>query len=85
MSQVDEARQIQDTLNSAGWKHIAVMFAEHIALPKDELFEIMSARPETLTGKAAFLRAGRSSGCSQLLEAIHDRVKILIPTRKGGS
>lgn len=80
MNQMERARQIQATMETPGWVHIASLFAEHISLPKDELFEIMAARPESVTGKAAFMRAGRSKGCSDLLEAIKDELKILLPT-----
>lgn len=85
MTEQQKAVEILETLNSAGWKHIKAIFDEHIKLPKDELFEIMSARPETVTGKAAFLRAGRSKGCSDLLEEIESKPKLLIPTRERGS
>lgn len=79
-----EAAEIQETLNTPGWAHINALFSEHISTPKDELFEIMCTRPETITGKSAYMRAGRARGCADLLEAIHDKLKILAQPRRGG-
>lgn len=85
MNQRDKAEQIQATLQTPGWAHIEALFDEHIKLPKDELFEIMASKPESVTGKAAFMRAGRSRGCAELLEAIKGELKILLPNRKVGA
>lgn len=85
MTPHQEASEIAETLASPGWAHIKALFDEHIATPKDELFEIMCSRPETITGKSAFMRAGRARGCADLLEAINDKLKILAqPPKRGG-
>ncbi len=85
MTTTQKASEMQTTMTTPGWRHIEAMFAEHIALPKDELFEIMVSKPESVTGRAALVRAGRAKGCADLLEAIKDELKILIPTRERGS
>ena len=84
--QFEEAVQIQATMETPGWAHIMAMLDEQATEPKDELYEIMSRKPDTLTGKSAIRLASRCAALKDFKESIFDKLKILIPTRqKGGS
>lgn len=85
MSAVEAAAEIQSTLNSPGWRHIEAMLDEQAQEPKDELYEIMSRKPDTLTGKGAIRLASRASALKDFKESVYSRLKILIPTRERGS
>jgi len=80
-----EAAEIQATLQTPGWQHIEAMLIEQASEPKDELWEIMSRKPDTLTGKSAIRLASRSAALNDFKESVYDRLKILVPTRKSGS
>ena len=81
MSRLDRAMRIQSTMSTPGWEDIRSIFMEHVQLPKDELFEIMSKRPEALTGKGAVMRASKAKAIEELLEEIEDQPKLLIQTQ----
>lgn len=83
--QLEAAKEIQATLQTPGWKHIEAILDEQILEPKESLFHIMAHKADTLTGKKAISLAARASGLSAFKEEVYSRLKILTPTRKGGS
>lgn len=83
--QTDRAQEIQHTLSTAGWRHIEAIRSSLSNDAREELFELMARKPDTLTGKVALKLAIRSKALSDLKEAIEAELTILIPNRKAGS
>ncbi len=76
--QMERAHRLRDMMNTAGWRmDIEPMFAEHMKTPLDEFYEILIHKTVQATGSEAYFKAGKSEGCRNLLEEIHDAVKLL--------
>ncbi len=85
MSAHDEAAEIQATMHSPGWRYIEAMLDEQAREPQDELFQIMSKRPDTLTGKSAMRLAAKCAALKDFKESVYGRLSILLPNRKVGA
>lgn len=79
---MDRARRIQETMDTPGWVDIAAMLDEQAREPKDELYEIMAKKPDTLTGKAALKYAIRAKALCDFKESLQDEVRQLPENRK---
>ena len=79
----DKARRIHATMQTAGWADIVLMLDEMAAAAKDELFETMVKRPDTLTGKAAIAKASRAKALIEFKEELHALVAPLNSKEQG--
>lgn len=83
-ARTDRAARIQATINTPGWSDIASLVNELIRGAKDEAFQILKSRPESMTGRTAIRLSSRAGALEDLLESIEDEVKILQPTTQRG-
>ena len=79
----DRALRVNDTMNTPGWLDIIQMLDEMSQAPKDELFEIMVNKPETLTGRTAIAKANRAKGLIEFKEELYALVAPLNPKGQG--
>lgn len=83
---LEAAKEIQATLQTPGWKRIEAILDEQTQGPLDELRAIAtSSRCEQATGKTGIRLGNRAQALIDFKESVYDTLKILTPTRKGGS
>lgn len=75
--QMDRAKRLQDMMYTPGWRDLETMLNEQAKEPEDELYEIMSKKPDTLTSKTALKYAIRSRALRDFMESLKDEVKLL--------
>lgn len=80
----DEDRQaLFSVWNSHGGLILRSMLAEQAQVPKDELWEIMARKPDTLTGKTALKYAIKAKALNDFAESVEDAVRPLNPQGQG--
>lgn len=79
----DKAQRIYDTMHTPGWPDIEAILDEMSGGPKEELWDIMSRKPDTLTGRTAIAKANRSRGLSDFKEELYALVGPLNPKGQG--
>lgn len=82
-TQQDQAQRIQATINTPGWLDIVRLLDEMAASSKDDLFEIMTKRPEKLTGRIAIAKANRADALIEFKEELYALVAPLNPKGQG--
>lgn len=83
-ARIDRAARIQATVNTPGWSDISDLVNELIRGAKDEVFQILKSRPESMTGRTAIRMSSRAGALEDLLESIEDEIKILQPQTHRG-
>ena len=73
----DDRAALVDAWNSPGGFVLRKMLDDQSAEPKDELWEIMARRPDTLTGKSAVKLASRSKALVDFRESIEAEIARL--------
>jgi len=76
---MEERHAIREAWDSHGGMLIRRLLAEQISEPKEVLWDLMSRKPETLTGKVALKHAIRSKALTDFQESIEDELKPLNP------
>jgi len=84
MLDIERAMRIQATINTPGWADIAALLDSQAQESREEVFHIMSASPEKLTGKAAIRLASRARALMDFKESISDELKVLEPPNPKG-
>lgn len=80
--QVDEAKRIENTINTPGWRDIERILTEMISERREKLFNTMAKRPNELTGKTAISQAAGAHALSEFLEDVKYRVRINLHTEQ---
>jgi hypothetical protein len=78
------AYRVRESLGTAGWKDISKMLDEQAFEYREEVLEIMSSRPDTLTGKKAISLAAKAKALADFKESVYDTLKILPSTERQG-
>lgn len=79
-----KAERIHATMHTPGWADIIQLLDEMAQTPKDELFEIMVRKPESLTGRTAIAKANRAKGLIEFKEELYALVGPLNPRQGQG-
>ena len=79
----DKAKRINDTMLTPGWKDVVEVLDEMALAAKEDLFEIMTKRPATLTGRTAIAKANRAKGLIEFKEELLALVAPLNPNGQG--
>lgn len=74
---------LKDAWLSYGGRLLVKILDEMAQEPKDELWEIMSRKPDTLTGKSAIKLAVRSKALRDFKETVDDTILSLNPQGQG--
>lgn len=80
--QINRARRIDETMRTPGWRDIAAMLNAQAKEPEDELYEIMSKKPDSLTGKTALKYAIRARALRDFMESLQDEIKLLSENKR---
>lgn len=75
----ERAQRIREFLGSQVGHEIMAILDEMAREPKDELWEIMAKKPDTLTGKTALKYAIRSKALTDFKEALADEARAATP------
>ena len=70
------ARRIAHLSQCEGFQDLMSDLTERIAEAKEELFQIMSSKPDILTGKTALRLAARAKALEEFRENILDEIKL---------
>ena len=81
---LDRAARIQTTVNTPGWVDISALAVELISAAKDEAYQILKSRPESMTGRTAIRLSSRAGALEDFLESVADEIKILQPPTQRG-
>lgn len=76
-AQLERAQRLQEMMHTAGWLDLVSMLNAQAKEPEDELYEIMSKKPDSLTGKTALKYAIRARALRDFMESLMDEVKLL--------
>lgn len=79
MTKEQEASEMQETMQTAGWRHIAAMLDEQISEPKTEFYEKVANMPEQMTDKQGLRLASRAKALEDFKKSILQRLRILRP------
>ena len=85
MNPKDRAIALAETWASLGGEVLREMLSERIKENKDQLYHLMSSKPDTLTGKAAIRLASRAAALEDLLVDIQDDIKIGLSQPQDGA
>lgn len=83
MDAKERAAEIAATISSPGWVHIQAIMDEMADEAKEQVFSLMTSKPEALTGRKALITAGALRFVRDFKESISDAVRPLAPTRIG--
>ena len=70
-------QRIWDSMRSPGWPDIVGILDGMIGTAQKDLLNIMTKKPETLTGKVAIAKANRANGLMDFKNELNDLVAPL--------
>ena len=71
------AQRIRETIGTAGWQDILAIHQEKLTESREDFFNLMSSKPETMNLKAAARYAVRAKALEDFRESIEDTQKML--------
>ena len=81
MSNDARLRRMYETMHSPGWPDIVKVLDEMAQSQKDELIEIMTRKPETLTGRIAIAKANRTKALTDFKDELYS---LIAPVKQNG-
>lgn len=79
----DKAQRVKDFLASKVGEDVIGLLDEMARSPKDELFEMMTRKPESLTGRIAIAKANRAKALIEFKEELYALAGPLNPKGQG--